>query len=319
MNVIDLNSPVFASKLSVVVCFVLSAIGITLGLMEESLAVLTNGLIAAIDIINSFFFFSAVKHSIKMPDVFHSYGYGKYESLAILSSALLLILISSFTIYQFSEFSAISHDINFSILLIFSTFSFFAMQGMYRIQKRAVTKNKMPVLEYDSDIWRFDSYIELGVIANLIIGLVLHRYNLHTYASILDSVTAVVLIGMATKIPIQHGKNALDQLLDRTLPETIQYDILSVIVENIDKMCEYNGVHTRQAGKDIFIEIDAVMPFDITLNEAFQTEKIILNSLKEKYPNAIPRLYITPCSKDCVHSGKNHCPVKKSLNSALNQ
>jgi len=313
-NLIDLSSPVFASRLSLIVCIFLAIVGVVLGSIQESLAVLTNGLIAGTEIINSIFFFASVRNSIKVPDVFYNYGYGKYESLAILSSALLLILISVYAVFNaLTEAFAPVHNVNYLVLISFSSFSFLAMQGMFRIQKKATVKHKMPVLEYDSEIWKFDSYVELGVILNLLIGLVLTKGSHQTIASIIDSSTAIILIGLALKIPLKHGKNALNQLLDRTLSESIQYDILAVIVENISKMCEYNGVHTRQAGKDIFIEIDVTMPYDLTLEEAFQTEQDIFVSLKEKYPTAVPRLYVTPCMRNCIYAGNNHCPVKKSL------
>jgi hypothetical protein len=39
-------------------------------------------------------------------------------------------------------------------------------------------------------------------------------------------------------------------------------------------------------------------------------KQITDNSLIKKYPTAIPRLYVTPCPKDCIHDGKTSCPVK---------
>ena len=37
-------------------------------------------------------------------------------------------------------------------------------------------------------------------------------------------------------------------------------------------MCEFKQVHTRQSGKDIFVEIDIIMPFDATIDTKFDFE-----------------------------------------------
>lgn len=314
-KLIDLNSPVFVSKLSLFVCILLSVFGILLGTSERSLAVQINGLIALVDVINALFFLSAVRHSVKMPDLFYNYGYGKYESLSVLVGATLLILITALALYEtVMMLGEKTVESNYTLLLSFSAFSFILMYLMSRFQQRAAEKHKMPILEYDSKVWKNDSFLELGIVANLMAGAILFRQGFGNYADMLDSVTAVVLLAFALKVPIKYGRKALDELLDRTLPEEFQYDILACIVDNISKMCEYRGVHTRKAGRDIFIEVDVIMPYDITLEEAFQTEKAIQNSITEKYPTSILRLYVMPCSRDCVYHGKNNCPVKKSLN-----
>jgi divalent metal cation (Fe/Co/Zn/Cd) transporter len=173
----------------------------------------------------------------------------------------------------------------------------------------------MPLLDYDADAWRNDSYIEFGVIINLIIGAFLGHYNLEKYATYIDSSAAIILVIFCLKVPLTHGKDALNQLLDRTLPESMQFDIIAVIAENINRMCEFKSTSTRRSGKDIFIEIDVVMPYDFTLEEAFKLEEDIHTSIKEKYPTALPRLYATPCQKDCIYDNSSHCPVKLALNS----
>jgi divalent metal cation (Fe/Co/Zn/Cd) transporter len=75
-------------------------------------------------------------------------------------------------------------------------------------------------------------------------------------------------------------------------------------------MCAFNSVHTRQSGRDIFIEIDLVMPYDYTLGQLYELEQSILDSLRGKFPTAIPRVYVTPCDGGCEHDGVSSCPIK---------
>jgi divalent metal cation (Fe/Co/Zn/Cd) transporter len=92
----------------------------------------------------------------------------------------------------------------------------------------------------------------------------------------------------------------------------MQYEILGVIAENHDRMCEFKSVHTRQSGKDIFIEIDLVMPYDYRLEELYTLESTILGKLHGSFPTAIPRVYVTPCDRSCDHPTGTTCPVKRA-------
>ncbi len=309
------KSPVFPTRVSLFACILLAFGGISLGLYEDSLAVLTNGLISAVDIFNSALFMTAVNHSMRSPDYVFNYGYGKYESISILTAALLLSVVMIYTIVEAVRNFGMVEPAggNYFILVSFSAVSLLVMMRMHRLQRIAAKRFHMPILQFDSESWKIDSYIEAGVLANLLIGAILQQSGYMKIAIIIDSITAVLLLLFALKVPLKGSRDALNQLLDRTLPENVQFDILAVVAENLSRMCEFKEVHTRQSGKDIFIEIDIIMPYDFKLEQIVGLEKDMQEALKEKYPTAVPRIYVTPCSKDCVHYGKSFCPVKIEL------
>ncbi len=311
-KIFDSNSPLFATRISIVVSVVFSIVGIYLGITEDSLAVQINGLISAVDILYSFIFITAVKQSMKSPDYAFNYGYGKYESLFLLGAGSMLTAILSFTLYDtVIHFSASGKLVGNRFLLIgFSAVSAIVMLFMHFLQKKAALKHKMPSLEYDAQIWRVDSIIEFGVIGNLLLGLLLEKLGYSLAAKYIDSSSAIMLVGYALVFPIRGAKAAFNQLLDRTADEDIQFNLLAVIAENINNFCEFKAMHTRQSGKDLFIELDVVMPYDFTMEQKYEVEQKISSSIKEKYSNSIPRLYVIPCQKDCIIDGKCTCPVK---------
>ena len=94
------DTPQYASFLSLIACTLLALTTIGIGVLEDSLIVTTNGYIALIDISTSLLFLAAVQQSMRRPDLTFNYGYGKYESLAILLSANLLIALSIYTLSQ---------------------------------------------------------------------------------------------------------------------------------------------------------------------------------------------------------------------------
>jgi cation diffusion facilitator family transporter len=310
----DKNSPVFPSRISLITCTFLAVTGIFIGVIENSLAVTANGLIAGTEILSSLLFLSAIKKSIREPDYVYNYGYGNYESMAILAGSTLLSLLLIYSIIEaVKDFGSPEPVRNHYILISYSVIAFVILRKTASFLRSSADKYQMPLLAYDADIWKTDSLIELGVLVNLALGAVLSYFNFDIYGKYIDSLTAVILLSYSLKVQLTHGKSAVNQLLDHTLPENIQFDIISVIAENINRFCEFKKVHTRQSGKDIFIEIDVIMPWDFTLEEAYKLEKELYDSLKTKYPTAIPRLYVTPCPKDCIHDGKTSCPVKLAM------
>lgn len=309
----DTSSPVYTTRLSMLVCILMASGGIIIGITEESLAVQINGLISAIDILNSIIFITAVNHSMKSPDHVFNYGYGKYESLSLLAAAGLLLIVLGYALYEaaLTFGNQASEGGNYYVLLSYSIVTLGVMLTMYKMQRKAAKRFKMPILDYDAQIWKIDSMLEIGVLSNLILGAILQYFHQIKVLFIIDSITAVGLLIFALKVPLKGSKDALNQLLDRTLPDEIQFNILGVVAENLTKMCEFRNVHTRQSGKDIFIEIDVIMPNDYTIDEKWALEVEIKNKILKLYPTAVPRLYTTPCKGDCIQNGVSYCPVKK--------
>lgn len=312
-NMLRRDSPEFASAISLLACIVLAVGSLVIGVLERSLIIQTNGYITLIDIGNSLLFLAAVQRSSRNPDLTFNYGYGKYESLAILASATLLTILTIFTLIEaVAIFRQPPESHNLLLLLSWSLLSLVVMRIAATALERYANRFHMPMLRYDAELWRVDSWLEIGVLMGLLTGGVLYSANFTNAAIIVDGVSAVVLLLVTLKVPLAHGRDAFRQLLDRTLPDEMQYEILAIIAQNYKQMCEFKSVHTRQSGKDIFIEIDLVMPFDYTLDQLYTLEESILRELRERFPTAIPRVYVTPCDHSCVLPAGSACPVKRN-------
>ncbi len=309
---IDKSSPLFATRISLLVCIVLTFFGLILGFAYDSLAVQTNSLIAFVDILNSFLFLTAAKQSIREPDYVFNYGYGKYESLSILASGLMITGILGFTFYEIINNFAKPEELvgNRYILLSFSFLSMLLMLFMHKFQKRNYKKHLLPILKYDSKLWENDTIVEFFVVINLLVGIILQYYGFEFLSKNIDSFTALGLATFSLITPLKNARAAFNQLMDRTIDENLQFELLAVIAENLHKMCEFKSIHTRQSGKDIFIELDIIMPFDYTIEQKYELEQTICEQIKKKFPTSIPRLYVVPCNKDCVFPDKRTCPIR---------
>jgi len=289
------GTALFASTASLTVCVLLAFISVFLGQWEESLLIQTNGYIALIDIGNSVLFLVAVDRSTRSADTTFNYGYGKYESLAILVSANLLTIVTIFTIiHAISLFREPPAGSNYLLLLIWSSVSFFIMRLTARRLERSANRLFVPMLRYDAELWRVDSWVELGVLISLLAEALLESSGWFTAATTIDAVASIALLGLTLKVPLRHGAEAFRHLTDRTLPDDMQSDIMNIIQSVEHKIYALKAVHTRQSGKDIFIEIDIVMPGSLTLNELYNVEEELLAKIRKRFPTAIPRVYTTP-------------------------
>ncbi|TNE32424.1 cation diffusion facilitator family transporter [bacterium] len=312
------DSPVFTTRISLLLTIFISIFGISLGVIEDSLAVKTNGIISALDILNSFLFLNAVNMSVRNPDYIFNYGYGKYESISILGSSILLLLVLGYTsIEAISNFGKTGiGNSNYTILMIFSTVSFILMRYVYKVQKKSSRKYKMPILEYDALLWKTDSYIEIFVLINLVVGLLLQILGYRYIGLIVDSGVAILLTVLALKVPLKGSMDALNQLMDRTVSDDVQMRLLSVVTRNHKNICEFKAIHTRQSGKDIFVELDIILPYDETMKYKDDLEKKIANEIKAINPNTVPRVYAIACDGICLVENQRNCPIHKfrSLN-----
>lgn len=298
------DTPQFASFMSLAACVFLAAISLVIGRWEHSLIVQTNGFISLIDIGNSILFLAAVDRSTRSADHSFNYGYGKYESLAILVSANLIIVLTVVTVVQaIGLLQQPTEGGNSYILLGWSGLAFLVMRQTARRLERYANRFHQPMLRYDAELWRVDSWVELCVITELVVSGLLRALHFYGIAAVLDATASVVLMLITLKVPLQHGAEAFNQLTDRTLPAGMQAEILAIIGESKDKICELQSVHTRQSGRDIFIEIDIIMPASYTLSELYPIEREILVKLRERFPTAIPRVYVTPCEDNCRYRG----------------
>jgi cation diffusion facilitator family transporter len=310
-NWFEVNSPLFSTRISLLVGICLSVFGIILGSLEGSLTLQTNGIIALIDVVNSLLFINAVSRSVRAPDYVFNYGYGKYESISILLSAVLLIVVLVYAVYEsIIQFGDTDYQGgNYLMLSGFSLATIGIMYFVYRMQIIYAKRFRMPILKFDAELWKADLQIEFGVFTNLMIGTILISMNNDYYAKQLDSIFAIVLTLLALRVPLKGSGQALNQLLDKTLPDDIQFELIAVVAENVNEMCEFRTVHTRQSGKDIFIELDIVLPFDYSMDQKLEMERKVQEQIKSIYPTSISRIYAVPCPKDCLRGGERKCPI----------
>ena len=307
--------PLYAPILGATLKALFGALGVIFYFAFGSLIYLFVGLVALIDLVNSIFIYFAVKQSIRNAEIAFNYGGGKYESLAVLWSFFALSHLAYKSIILFDEFK-ISQS-NFLPLYAFLFISALAFYLLQKLQYESARHNNLSLISSEAFLLGSKYFLEAIPFLLLLISEFSAKFIFITSTFNSAFIAVFALIAALFIKSFVQVKSAFKQLMDKPLPENMQFELLAVITENIDKFCQFKAFHTRSSGKDIFIEIDIVMPWDFTVEDTYKVEMILIKQILEKFPNSLPRVYVFPCRKDCIYEDKINCPIKNRIKNAI--
>src|SRR4030066_485447 len=89
-----------ALKLSAAAIFSVVIIEVLVGLIANSLAVLSDGLHALLDALSTIMLFFAARASLKPPDEEHTYGHEKFEAIGGLIGGITLVGVALLIFYE---------------------------------------------------------------------------------------------------------------------------------------------------------------------------------------------------------------------------
>ncbi len=230
-------------------------------------AVVTKSLIIVTDIFEMskavllcFLSWSIVRKIAKGKTGYYDYGTGKLEvfgsiiiSFSTLAGIIYVLYISIVRIIkpasinlEFMQLGVILHFLGLCVN------SYWACR-YYQLYK----KEKSPIMKTFWITNRNDVITNCSVIAALSLYLV---FKDRSWAVFIDPVCAIIFLIFPFISFVILIKNNLDDLLDKTLNEKLQMEILKVLSNNFIAYDEFYGVKSRRAGKMIFI--DLVLGFD---------------------------------------------------------
>ena len=94
------NYKLKALKITAVAIFSVVILEVSIGLLVNSLAILSDGLHCLLDAISTIMLFFAVRASMKPPDEEHTYGHEKFEDIGGLIGGIVLIAVAFLIFYE---------------------------------------------------------------------------------------------------------------------------------------------------------------------------------------------------------------------------
>lgn len=252
------------------------------GVLGHSAAMMADAVHSLSDFITDVIVLAFVHISHKPQDKTHDYGHGKYETLATTLIGLALFAVAMGIIVGGA--TKIAAWVRGEVLpapgmlaLWAALISIVLKEGTYRYTIVRARKLQSQAVEANAWHHRGDALSSIGTAVG--IGGAILLGNRWT---VLDPLASVVVGAFIVKVAYDLLKAGLGELMERSLPESVEEEILQLAatVEGVD---EPHDLRTRRIGNRYAIEMHIYMDGNITLTQAHDKATEVEELLREHF------------------------------------
>ncbi|HLZ19332.1 MAG TPA: cation diffusion facilitator family transporter [Smithellaceae bacterium] len=304
------NGMMLAVKVSLISNIVLFAVKAVTLLIVRSLAVAADLGISAIALCVSGILYYAVKTSDKPADTFYNYGYGKIENVTeaiegvVMIGLALAMSVQALThlVHPAETHSPLVGLIGSSLGVIINFW------GASFIMKLA-EKSASPALRAEGIHFRLEGYISLTITLSFAVVMALQFGGFNKLSTYVDPL-ATLIVSAAIAVPsVRLLKEAYMKLLDASIGETSQMDVIKALARHYDRYCDFKDIRTRSAGRRQFVDIHLVMPEHISVKHAHRIAGALKQDIASSIAESEVTVHILPCNRDCEFTRNNEpCP-----------
>lgn len=270
---------ILSSWVSTIGNAILSISKITIGLLSGSLAVISDGIDSASDVVISLVMLFTSRIISRPPDRQYVYGYEKAESIAtkvlslVIFYAGLQMLISTID----NLFTSSTKQMPGLMAIYVTVFSIIGKLGLALYQYRQGKKVDSSLLMANAKNMRNDVIISVGVMLGLVFTFTL---NLPILDTITGLIISLFIIRTAVKIFIESNVELMDGVHDTSV-----YNKIFEAVDRVPQASNPHRVRSRQMGNMYLIALDIEVNGDMTLNKAHEIANAVENSIKQSIEN----------------------------------
>ncbi len=226
----------------------------------------------------------------------HSYGHGKYETLAtaIIGSALALVGIGIFRA-GFLEILAFSRGERLNspgiIALIAAIVSIIVKERLYRYTEKVGRSIRSQAIIANAWHHRSDAFSSIGTFLGIGGAILLGKKW-----RILDPIAAIIVSWFIVKTAFKILSGSIKELVEGSLDENTNREIVS-IVSGFHMVTDPHNLRTRRVGNKIAIEIHIRVPSDMHVSDAHAITSNIEEKIRDKFgESTFVNIHIEPGS-----------------------
>lgn len=262
----------------------LTGVKFAAGILGHSAAMIADAVHSVSDFATDIVVLFFVKVAGKPMDEGHSYGHGKYETLAtVIIGGVLFAVGVGILINGIEMIVAIAKGAVIErpgmIALVAAAVSIVVKEALYWYTVKVGKGVNAPMVVANAWHHRSDAFSSIGTLVG--IG---GAFFLGESWRVLDPIAAVVVSIFIIKVSVELIVPSLNELVEKSLPLSVQTEILRIILEDPD-VCDPHDLKTRRIGQNIAIEVH--IRVDGTMS-VFQSHCITIgieNRLRAKYGN----------------------------------
>jgi cation diffusion facilitator family transporter len=287
VNNLEGSGKLRALKLSAAAIFSVVIVEVTIGLLVNSLAVLSDGLHALLDAFSTLMLFFAARASLKPPDEEHTYGHGKFEAIGGLAAGIILVGVALLIFFEAGIRLIENVHVNEGLELAgFFAIGYTLCVDFFRITifRKAGSSNSTSV--------KAGFYDAVSDLSSTIIALL--GFGLATVGFFNgDSIASIFLGVMLIYLSIKLARASITELSDATSREMTQKIEQAILSE--EGVLKNKGLRARQVGPKTFIETIVEVSEVMSLDEAHALASRIEAKLTKTFENVDATIHIEPC------------------------
>lgn len=261
---------------------VLTIFKIIAGVLGRSAAMIADGIHSLSDLLSDVVVLVFTHMSSKGKDRDHSFGHGKFETLATLIVSVMLVAVGTDLMI-----GAIRSIIGFCrgddipepgiIALIAAVVSILSKEILYHATVKVGKKTGSTVVVANAWHHRSDAFSSIGAMAGIGGAMLLGgRWT------VLDPVASCVISVAIIVIAVRLALPSLAELLETSLPEDIEQEIVA-IASAVTGVNDVHELKTRRNGISFIIDAHIAVNPDISIVEAHDIATDVEDALRSRY------------------------------------
>jgi len=282
---------------SVLAALVITALKIVVGVLTQSLGILSEAAHSGLDLVAALVTFFSVRVSDKPADADHQYGHGKVESFSAFIETGLLLLTCVWIVYEAGKrlfFHSVEIEPSVTAFVVM-----FLSIGVDVWRSRALgkmaTKYDSQALEADALHFSTDVWSSAVVILGLALVWAGRTYRVE-WLRLADPISALFVAGVVISVSWRLARRTIDALVDAA-PAGVRNQILAQ-VETVEGVLEVQRVRIRKSGSRYFADVSVGLARNFTFQRSEQVSETVTSRVREILPDADVMVHSVPRARD---------------------
>lgn len=272
------HTAVKVSMVSIIGNAVLSLLKFLAGIFAHSGAMISDAVHSASDVFSSIIVIIGVKLSTREADKEHPYGHERFECVAAIVLAVVL-LVTGLLIGRNALEQIISRDFSSSeapglLALVAAVVSIVSKEAMYWYTRYYAKKLDSGALMANAWHHRSDALSSVGAL----IGIVFARMGYR----VVEPIASLVICLLILKATYDIFKDAISKMVDSG-DETVEQEIRELALQQEDVL-GVDLIHTRVFGNRIYVDIEICADGQMSLEDSHAVAERVHDVIERSFP-----------------------------------
>lgn len=258
----------------------LAVLKILAGWFGSSHALVADGIHSLSDLATDAVVLFAAKHGAEDADEEHPYGHARFETLATMVLAAVLIMVAMGIGYDAIRrlFDPVSLPTPGMLALVAAIISVLVKELLYHYTVAVAKKHRSNLLRANAWHHRSDAISSIVVVIGVVGSMAGLVY--------LDGIASVAVAFMVAKVGWDLGWNSVHELVDRGLEPEDVAAIRTKIME-VDGVKAMHDLRTRLMGGNAFVDVDVLVDSTLTVSEGHRISAEVLKRLNNEIDEVV--------------------------------